>query len=360
MKNQITRRRLLLSSLAGMAVPSVLKAAEPVGQEIPWLSEIQTAPSVLPGDAPRLSPLLTGGSLADWRARREEIRQWWRGFLGDLGPRQSMPTYEVLEEDRPSGVIRQLIRYEVEPGLLEKAYLLKPAAPGGRRPGVVALHSTFAGNIRQPAGIEGQPEKAFGLKLAERGCVAICPRCFLWSDDPKVSYQRHAERLQERHPGVKGMAKMLHDAQVALDILAGLPEVDQNRLGAVGHSLGAKEAFYLAAFDERVRVTASSEGGIGIGFSNWEALWYLGADIRRGDFSREHHELFALVAPRAFLLLGGDSADGDRSWPFIEAVLPVYRLYGRTPAIGLFNHKQGHAVPPEAERRIYQWLQAHL
>jgi hypothetical protein len=59
------------------------------------------------------------------------------------------------------------------------------------------------------------------------------------------------------------------------------------------------------------------------------------------------------------LLLGGDSADGDRSWPFIDAALPVYRLYGGRPRLGLFNHKQGHSVPPEAEQRVYAWFEAY-
>jgi dienelactone hydrolase len=57
------------------------------------------------------------------------------------------------------------------------------------------------------------------------------------------------------------MAKMLYDAMVAVDILAALPEVDPKRLCSVGHSLGAKEVLYLAAFDERIRATVSSEGG---------------------------------------------------------------------------------------------------
>jgi hypothetical protein len=67
-----------------------------------------------------------------------------------------------------------------------------------------------------------------------------------------------------------------------------------------------------------------------------------------------------LAAPRAFLLIGGDSADGDRSWPFIASALEVYRLYGETPRLGLFNHRQGHAVPPAAERRIAEWIAAYV
>jgi dienelactone hydrolase len=72
------------------------------------------------------------------------------------------------------------------------------------------------------------------------------------------------------------MAKMLHDAQVALDVLARDPHVDAQRLGAVGHSLGAKQTLYLAALDERVKAAVSSEGGVGRQFSNWSASWYLG------------------------------------------------------------------------------------
>ena len=130
------------------------------------------------------------------------------------------------------------------------------------------------------------------------------------------------------------MAKMLYDAVVAVDILCSLPEVDSQRLAAVGHSLGAKEVLYLAAFDERIGATVSSEGGIGTRFSNWEAPWYLGDEIRRESFTREHHELLSLVAPRAFLLLGGNSADGDRSWPFISAALQRVRAVRTCAACG--------------------------
>jgi dienelactone hydrolase len=330
---------------------------------VPWLTETQQPPVPLPADAPRLKPLLVREdgrpvtSIDDWQGRRAAIRGWWSEFLGQVRvERAGPPPWKVLEEDRPEDVVRQLIEYEVEPGLPVEAYLLKPANVEQRCPGVVVLHSTVNHTIRQPAGLQGEREKAFGLKFARRGFVAICPRCFLWSKDLSIPYQEHVRRFQTRHPGCKGMAKMLYDARVAVDLLHALPEVDPQRLSAVGHSLGAKEVLYLAAFDERIRASVSSEGGIGTRFSNWEAPWYLGETIRAATFDREHHELLGLVAPRPFLLLGGDSADGVRSWPFIEAALPVYRLYGSPPRLGLFNHRQGHHVPPAAEQRIEEWL----
>ncbi len=113
-----------------------------------------------------------------------------------------------------------------------------------------------------------------------------------------------------------------------------------------------KEALYLAAFDPRIRATVSSEGGVGLTQSNWEAPWYLG----EGDPS-------ARVPPRerpgsrahrasAFLLIGGNSADGDASWPSIEAATPVWSLTGAADAVGLFNHGKGHAFPAVAQELL--------
>ena len=117
---------------------------------------------------------------------------------------------------------------------------------------------------------------------------------------------------------------------------------------------------YLAAFDPRIRATVSSEGGVGTSFSNWDAPWYLGKSIGNESFTHEHHELLAMAAPRAFLLIGGESADGSQSWPFIEAALPVYRLHSQTPRLGLLCHGAGHAVPPVAGRKTLEWLETYV
>lgn len=362
--SRISRRGFLATAAAGCSL-AVSSRATPAAEvrEVPWLAEVQRPPSKSTENPPTLKPLLIDSkgqritTLDAWKQRRETLRRWWQGFLGTIDvARDAAPALKTLDEDRRDGVVRQLVQYEVEPGVAVQAYLLKPLKIERSCPGAVVLHSTVRHTIRQPAGLEGNPAKAFGLELARRGYVALCPRCFLWTDDLSISYQEHVRRFHARHPRCKGMARMLFDAITAVDILAALPDVDADRLCAVGHSLGAKEALYLAAFDERIRATVSSEGGIGTSFSNWDAPWYLSDEIRRDGFAHEHHELLALIAPRAFLLIGGDSADGDRSWPFIDAVLPVYRLHGGTPRLGLFNHRQGHSVPLEAERRTYQWL----
>lgn len=330
------------------------------------MREVQQRPAGISEAPPTLNLLLDAQgekieSLDRWQPQREALREWWLEFLGPMpAKRDAAPKWEVIETDRVEGVVRQRIRYEVEPGVVTEAYLLQPEKQAAKMPGVAVFHSTVNHSIRQPAGVEGKPEKFFGLKFAQRGCVTISPRNYLWPTNDKIAAQEEAKNFHERHPKSKGMARMLHDSLVAVDILASLPQVDAKRIGSVGHSLGAKEVLYLAAFDERVKVTVSSEGGVSASFSNWYAPWYLGETIKSPDFAHEHHELLALAAPRPFLLIGGDSADGDQSWPFIEAALPVYRLYGKTPRLGLFNHKKGHAVPLRAEQRIYEWFDKYL
>lgn len=343
--------------------------------DVPWLREVQRPPAVLPDDAPRLTPLLLDAQRmpiqerSAWQQRRRELRQQWLTFLGAYDITRMPVQTHVIQEDRPEGCLRQLVQYESEPGVQVEAYLLRPYDASSARcrgssapsqvqlPGVVALHSTVDYTIRQPAGLEGDPNLFIGLRLAQQGFVVCCPRCFLWQD--QAGYHEQVARAQARHPGSTGMAKMLWDAMRAVDLLESLPEVDAQRLGAIGHSLGAKETLYLAAFDERIRAAVFSEGGIGMAFSNWDAPWYLGQAVARGDWPHDHHELLALVAPRAMLLIGGDSADGDRSWPYVEAALPVYALYGGPARIGLLNHGKGHALPPEAAAKAYDWLETY-
>ena len=44
----------------------------------------------------------------------------------------------------------------------------------------------------------------------------------------------------------------------SLPVQASLPEVDAQRIGAMGHSLGGHGAIFLAAYDERVKAAAGN------------------------------------------------------------------------------------------------------
>jgi dienelactone hydrolase len=327
-----------------------------------WFRMAQRRPTTVPPDAPRPMPLLFDKQHRPirtrdaWEQRRAELRQNWLSYIGEIPANPPSSAIKVLEQDHPTGVERQLVSYESEPGLVAQGYLLRPDVPGRGRPGVVVLHATTAETIRQPAGLDGHPDLHIGLHMAQRGYVAFAPGCFLWQYAKPGKLGAAVDWLRARHPKVRGMAKMVYDAKRAVDILSSQPDVDPLRIGAIGHSLGGKEALYLAAFDERVRATVASEPGINLKFSNWDAPWYLGEEINKPTFGMDHAQVLAQCAPRAFLLVAGNSADGDMSWPYIAEAMPVWKLNGGTDGVGLFNHRGGHAFPPAAQSHANEWL----
>lgn len=344
--------------------------------QVEWLQEVTAPPKdpVLEATGTIASLLAENNespaTLESWQSQRHVLRERWLEFLGPM-PGQTPLDMRTIRSEQVDNVERRLVEYAGEPGLRVQGYLLLPshrtplpngAAASGRRPGILALHETTRATIDDIAGVSGHPSMQLGLKLARRGFVVFCPRCFLWQDATTLDDAVQAHR--RRHPRTLGMAKMLFDASRGVDLLRSLEEVDPDRIGSIGHSLGAKEVLYLAAFDERVRASVASEGGLGFRSTNWDAPWYLGPAIRDPDFPLNHHQLLALAAPRPLLIVGGEAgpgaADGDRSWVLLEAALPVWKLYPGPVRLGLLNHHQGHSIPDAAFERMAEWLRVSL
>ncbi len=370
----ISSRRLSLKRILFAAVVVLLSNSTGDADDVNWLAEVQKAPANPSRERlGMLIPLLVndrGGAIttrAGWETQRKIVRDEWLKFLGPMPEPRPVVKLEVLKTEQLTEVTRQLVRYEGEPGLFVEGYLLLPNVPPQsgtptKRAGIVALHQTTNSSIDEVAGVSGPDSMQIGLKLAKRGFIVLCPRCFLWQN--VKDFNEAVAKHREQHPNSLGMAKMLYDAMRGVDVLVSLPDVDANRVGAVGHSLGAKEALYLAAFDERIKAAVASEGGTAFRSTNWDAPWYLGPAIRDENFSLNHHQLLALIAPRPFLILGGESgsgaADGDRSWPLLEAALPAWKLYGEPTPLGLLNHRQGHSIPESVFERTSEWLKTYL
>lgn len=368
----MNRRRFLHqagTSIAVAAAGTSLHAKPPLlnSRDVAWLKEVVTPPGDLPPE--QLTSLFKDevgraiDSLQGWEFQRQSIHEAWLEFLGPMPLERPHVKLDVLRQDDTPQFTRQLVRYECEPAIWVEAYLLTPRRSRAERlPGLVVLHSTSLNTIEQAAGLADAPSHHLGPVLCEAGFVAFCPRCFLWQD--VETYDEAVREFRERHPRTLGMHKMLYDAMRAVDVLQSLPQVDPQRIGAVGHSLGAKEALYLAAFDERVNAAVASEGGIGLRSTNWNAPWYLGSAIENTDFSLNHHQLLALIAPRPFLVIAGESgpaaADGKRSWPLVAAAQPAYRFYEQPVRMGIYNHGQGHTLNPEIHKRMVEWLQAYV
>lgn len=335
-----------------------------------WPALIQEPYARLPVADVGLRPLLVrpdGTKVttpAEWQAARQALLERWSARLGKAPARPAQLDVRVEKTEQGDGYQRQLLSLATEGDDRLRAYLLTPEGlkDGERRPAVIVFHPTTRDTLREPVGLAPKTWGALGHVLARRGYVVLCPECYILKDLQGWAAGQ-ARALAQRRPGWTGMGKMVFDASRCVDYLETLPAVDTSRIGCIGFSLGAKEVLYAMAFEPRLKVGVANEPGIGLRMSNWFDAWYLTEQMRPHVPEMENHQVLALVAPRPFLLLAGDNgsgargiADGDASWAFIHAVLPVYTLLGARDRVGMFNHRGGHDFPPEGRRVAYRWL----
>ncbi|HEY7328323.1 MAG TPA: dienelactone hydrolase family protein [Gemmataceae bacterium] len=327
----------------------------------PWTDRIQKPYEDLPTPDLGLKPLLRTAdkqridSKQAWEKQREILRAAWLKRLGQSPEKPRALEIRIEKRELEPDHVRQLVSFASEGEDRIRAYLLLPKdLPAGKpRPAIVVFHPTTKETLQEPVGLGKRPEMALALQLVRRGYITLSPECYIMKN---AGARAQAEELARHRPGWTGLGKMTFDASRCVDYLETLPQVDRSRIACIGHSLGAKEVLYAMAFEPRYRVGVFNEGGIGLRMSNWTDPWYLTESMKKQIPEMEHHQVLALIAPRPFLVLGGDSADGTASWSFVKEARTVYALLGAKDRIGLYNHKAGHAFPAEARNLAYQWL----
>jgi dienelactone hydrolase len=314
-------------------------------------------------------------SESDSEKRRAEIRSFLMELLGDF-PEQTAPLEARFERrEEADGYTRHKVTYFTEQGERAPAFLCVPHDARGPMPAVLCMHQTAPQGRLEPAGLEGEPSLAFAHRYARKGYVTLAPDSLLAGERLVCGYPAYDTRpFYALKPCWSYLGKMLWDHMRALDLLVSLPLVDSARIGCVGHSLGAYNGFFLAAFDERVRACVASCGFVPLSADENPRRWCrddwsvhlprLRPYIDRGQVPFDFHHVFALVAPRALLLITGF---GDHIFPrtercedSFEKAMPVYELLGAGERLAHFVHDKGHSMPPEAQAQADAWLSRWL
>lgn len=352
------------SPYTGFRVCRSLPRTEPAVNEQQWVQPYQQTPAAFVNQTGGLSSLTEGiRNAEEWKSRKAELRKKWEAVLGSMGLQPQVPAVRHVATQEEALFKGELLYLQVEPDYWEKIYVMLPHGADASRPLPVVIVPYY--DVDTPAGksMGGRQStppgtRAYGHLAAQYGMAAVAIRWFGESYGENSS--EVVANLKMRHPNTTGLGKWVWDAQRLLDYMATRPEFDMERVGMIGHSLGGKMTLYAAAMDERIRVAVSSEPGIGLTFSNYDDFWYLGERIRKLEPGTDHHELLALIAPRPFLLIGGDSADNDKSWYYINAARRVYSLFGAPHRVGYLNHRKGHSPTPEAISLAMEWLRYFL
>ena len=349
---------------------SQLVHADPVD----WPSLVQTPNARLPAPNLGIKPLLVApdgqpiATKAAWEKERQRLENAWRVQLGPSPAKPEQLDIRIEKTEHVDGYTRQLLHFAAEGDDRVRAYLLIPDGikPGEKRPAVLVFHPTTRDTLNEPVGLAAKTWGALAVNLTKRGYVTLSPECYILKD-PVGWAKGQAQALAQRRPGWTGLGKMTFDAGRCVDFLESVPAVDAKRIGCIGFSLGAKEVIYALAFEPRFAAGVANEPGVGLRMSNWFDAWYLTEKMKDKVPALENHQVVALIAPRPFLLLGGDNgsgnkniADGDASWTMIQAVLPVYELLGAPDRIGFHNHRGGHDFPKAARGLAFRWLDSWL
>lgn len=333
-----------------------------------------------PHESPRSSwDDLTAGitTAEDWAAKRAELHAKFLDLIRD----ERKPAKPPLELQVHQSIIvdeqyeRRLISYQVEAGERARAYLGIPLKLGGKAPAVVALHGTYEHGIEQAAGLIDNPDKAYLDHLCRRGYIVIAPEHFVAGERTPAAGPYDTAEFYRKHPQWTAVGKFTYEHSIAVDVLSTLPEVDAERIGAMGHSLGGHGTIFLAAYDQRIKVAACNCGASFFrhnpGVQNWARdHWYVYFQhIRPGLLKGElppidFHEIIALTSPRAFLdvsaLNDGDPVGQRQRVLMLTSVMQVYDLQNAAENFAFFVHGRGHSVAHESRELIYGWLDSHL
>lgn len=319
----------------------------------------------------QLQPLETA---ADAALRREHTLAGMSLAMGSLpAADRRCPLDMQVQSEEAAGKYRRLrISYQSEPGDRVPAWLLLPigsAAPDAAAgPAMLCLHQTTGIGKGEPAGLGGLPNLHYAHELAERGFVCLVP------DYPSFGDYPFDFRTQGSHYA-SGSMKAIWNNLRAVDLLQTLPQVDPDRIGCIGHSLGGHNTLFTAAFDQRIRAAVTSCGFTGFHdyyggkLAGWTSDRYMprirdvyGNDPNRVPF--DFAEVLTAIAPRALFVsapVNDDNFDNAGVRKVMTAVTPTWQLYGAAAESVIAEYPQcAHDFPPETRERVYQWLKERL
>src|SRR5690606_25106692 len=187
---------------------------------------------------------------------KAEVLEGMEAAMGDLPDRENLPpmNIEVLDSRRESNYTRQSIVFTVAEGEEVPAYLYIPDRNTSldKLRAMLVLHGTGDLGKQLVDGTSHLANRALAKELAERGYVVIAP------DYPSMGDLKDYNFDTDRY--ASGTMKAIFNHMRSVDLLTELAEVDPERIGVIGHSLGGHNAIFVGAFDPRLKVIVSSCG----------------------------------------------------------------------------------------------------
>jgi len=274
----------------------------------------------------------------NWKKEIRQFKKAWDLFVGPiphvncvpLDPQDEPLGLTPAEEARinTSSYSMKKVSYQGDHGERIPAFLLTPKnlVPNQKVPAVLVMHQSLPiCGKKEAVGVclQGTPWLDFAKDLAERGFVTLAPDSIGYGDRSEY-YNNYgmeypdAAPLLSRFPSSTLMGLRIADVKRGIDYLKTIHEVDDKRIGMIGHSNGGIETLFNAANDKRIKCAVTNAGpnlirrevlgwwGLNPGVARWAGSAYLpGMGFFNNDVKNlpiEFHQLYAMVAPRGLFL----------------------------------------------------------
>jgi dienelactone hydrolase len=272
-------------------------------------------------------------------------------------------------------VIRQLT-FEAEPGDAIPALLLIPNGTTADKPapGIAVWHQhngEWHLGKSEPAGLAGNPMHHTGAALAREGYVVLCPDalCFEERRDPTGKLDGgNYERFEFLRYTVAGKCmawKNILDMRRAVDVLSGLPEVQAERLGCYGHSMGSTHTWLVGPWEPRLKCLVGNCCLPTYKAIHREHMLHCFPNFVPGVFAYgDTPDIAALIAPRALHLNFGE-LDGGSPIDEVRAGLNVIEnayasMHAEENFTWYIEEGSAHVLSDEMWRRTKECFARHL
>lgn len=348
---------------------------------------------------------------ARWIDNPARLRRKRAGLLARVAynPRPVPFCSRVVRTEAFPGYLRKTLSLQINPDDRTGAYLYLPrhASPRNRVPALLGLHEHggqwLLGGAKL-AQIEGMPkafrdyqDRCYGGQppadyFAANGFAVLAIDQFgfgsraLWRTGeppyhngrtPISPAQDLQLRLRMRHEhfwlhrallvhGVTEAEISLYDNRRSIDFLESIPEIDPDRIGAFGLSVGSMWTHHIAALDERVKAAAPVcwSGDYGDMLER-DGARVLGVHFLLPGVNAECHipEFVALTHPRAMLIINGTQDTMytlDNQKRTRREVLKVARLQKRQDRLRWHFFEGPHCFHPPAQQLALEFFREFL
>ncbi|MCX7920298.1 MAG: acetylxylan esterase [bacterium] len=296
--------------------------------------------------------------------RRNQLYQ----LLGDL-PERTRPISAILlrESVEPDYILEKLLLdlNGIEP---VPAYFVRPKNATHKLPTILYNHS-HGGNYHL-----GKEELLIGnsylfsppyaVELTRNGYAALCIDAWAFGERSHTTESAIFKRMLWNGQVLWGM--MVYDNLRALDYLVSRPDVDANRIGTLGMSMGSTMSWWIAALDTRIKVCVDIccltdfDTMVETNSLDLHGVYYYVPKLLKYFTTAE---INALIAPRPHLSLAGlqDPLTPVAGLDKIDAELKkIYTAANATDYWKLFRSNSGHIETAEMRKEVMLWLNRFL